>query len=94
MDSDASVEVCLHEIGSNLMRRKNTRSGTIDAYEGFTSFFGASSQVLSVVWNALVKNDLLQGATQEHLLWACMLMKQYTGDRVLAGIADVDKATF
>ena len=23
-----------------------------------------------------------------------MLMKQYTGDRVLAGIADVDKATF
>lgn len=64
------------------------------AYEKFLSYFGVIAQVLAVVWKLLIKNNALKGSVFEHLLWVCMLIKQYTGDRSLSKAAGVDRKTF
>ena len=66
----------------------------MSAYETFSSFFGATAQVILIVWGLLSTNDLICGGSLEHLLWACMLMKQYMGDRVSSKLAGADVKTF
>ena len=88
------IESELHKKGFEIMGMKNVKVGRCEAYESFSLYFGVTAQVLEVVWKLLVENDALEGAVFENLLWACMLMKQYTGDRCLSKAAGVDRKTF
>ena len=76
------------------MNKSKAKVGTVSAHESFLSYFGVTAQVLSIVWDCFDKDTLPNGAKEDHLLWGCMLMKQYTGDRDLAASAGVDKQTF
>ena len=92
--SSSVTEARIYEVGCKIIKQ-DSKKVTVKTYETFSSFFGVNAMVLAVVWNLLIENDLLnRGALHEHLLWGCMLMKQYTGDRVLSKIVDVDPKTF
>ena len=61
----------------------------------FRSFFGCLVGVFLTCWGMLDKTDLLpQGGRLEHLLWALMFMKLYSGQKALCALAGVDPETF
>ena len=88
------IESKLHSLGFELMNRPGSKVGTIDAMNCFVAFFGTSANVLAIVWKLLFENFLLDDAKYVHLLWGCMLLKQYSGDRVLSAVAGVNEKTF
>ena len=75
------------------MNCPGSKVGTVEAMNRFAAFFGTNANVFVIVWKLLFKNFLLDGAEYVHLLWGCMLLKQYSGDRVLSAVAGVNKMT-
>ena len=88
------IESKLHSLGFELMNRPGSKVGTVDGMNRFAAFFGTSAYVLAIVWKLLFENFLLDDAEYVHLLWGCMLLKQYSGDRVLSAVAGVNEKTF
>ena len=88
------IESEVHERGFEIMGMKNVKVGRCGAYESLLLYFGVATQVLAAAWKLLIKNDALKGVVFEHILWACMLMKQYTRDRSLSKAAGFDRKTF
>ena len=61
----------------------------------FRAFFGCSVGVFLTIWNMLITTDLLPCNGQlEHLLWALMFMKLYSGQQALCALAGADPETF
>jgi hypothetical protein len=68
----------------SMLRRAN-RDGVHGQERDFTSLFGISANVCSVVWNLC---DFPVGTKPIHLLWAFLFLKIYATEPVLLAIAD------
>ena len=62
-------------------------------YRKFRSFFGTTPLVCFVSWDMLSPVRPRKSAPK-HLLWALMLLKNYSTESVNAGLTDVDEKTF
>ena len=62
-------------------------------YKKFRSFFGTNPLVCFVTWDMLSPVRPRKSAPK-HLLWALMLLKNYSTESVNAGLTDVDEKTF
>ena len=73
---------------------KERSSGSED--KDFRTFFGCSVEVFLTLWGMLITTDNLPvGGQLEHLLWALLFMKQYSGQKALCALAGgVDPGTF
>ena len=88
------IESKLYSIGFELVNCPDSKVGTIDAMNCFAECFGAIAYVLTIVWKFLFKNSLLDDTEYVHILWGCMPLKQYSGNRVLSAVAGVNEKTF
>ncbi|CAB9501994.1 unknown protein [Seminavis robusta] len=59
----------------------------------FKSYFGTSPKVMAVAWNMFI-HGCKEALKFKHLLWACMHLKIYSTETVLAGMAGVVENTF
>ena len=61
----------------------------------FVTYFGVTPFVTAKIWQCLLHHDFMPDkGTASHLLWALMLLKLYSTEEVLAGIANVTAKTF
>jgi hypothetical protein len=65
-----------------ILRRAN-RDGVLGRDRDFTTLFGISAKVCSVVWNLC---DFPSGTEPIHLLWAFLFLKVYATEPVLISI--------
>jgi hypothetical protein len=46
----------------------------------FRQLFGCGLSVVISVWNLLLENDTIEGATVHHLLWALLFLEVYSDE--------------
>ena len=71
----------------------NTNGSLTQGHRKFRAFFGTSPTTCFVVWNMLLARRPRK-STPEHLLWALLLLKQYSIESVNAALVGVSEKTF
>jgi hypothetical protein len=71
----------------------NTNGSLTTGYRKFRSYFGTSPSVCVTVWNMLT--DVRPDKSKHvHLLWALLLLKQYSIESINSKLTEVSEKTF
>lgn len=62
------------------------------AQRRFTSFFGVTPRVCSLIWDK-IKHDIPNGGAPKHLLWSLSFVKQYSVEHYRRSIFHADEKT-
>lgn len=87
MDADI-----FYKLGSSLTHH-NICNDNITGRRRYRAMFGCTPLVSSITWN-LIKNDLPQNATPNHLLWALFFLKAYNNEEINHAVFNVDEKTY
>lgn len=87
-----ATPLTLWDIGHKITGH-NTNGSLNQGYRKFRAFFGTSPTVCFAVWNMLLVHRPRK-STPEHLLWALLLLKQYSIESVNAALVGVSEKTF
>ena len=70
-------------------------SYSVTRHEMFSSTFGVSPVVASILWNKMHSMELLPfRSIPLHLLWSLFFMKVYNSNKVMAGLVSASVPTF
>jgi hypothetical protein len=75
---DRSTVETFEEIGRKIMNR-SAGGSSLTEDRRFREHFGSTSEICAHVWDNLLEHEFLPvGSRKEHVLWALMLLKQYS----------------
>lgn len=68
-------------------------------YERFPAFFGVKLAVAMAVWRFFIRNGMLlnkenRGFSPKHLLWTCLFLFKYEGEKFLSALCGTTRKTY